>query len=79
MLKRIGLLAGALAVMGLAASDVTAARPAAPARVGIKEFKFGPPALTGPFSLREVQPTQRPVIQCVRTRCDARHIARGSR
>jgi len=40
MLKHIGLVAGAVAVLLLAASHVMAARPAA---VNIKEFKFGPP------------------------------------
>ena len=43
MTKRIGLAAGALAALLLAASHVIAARPPA---VDIKDFKYGPPELT---------------------------------
>ena len=49
MLKYIGLVVGAVAVLLVAASHVIAARPAAPAApttIDIKEFKFGPPEVT---------------------------------
>jgi plastocyanin len=46
MLKHIGLVAGTVAVLLLAASHVIAARSAAPATIDIKEFKFGPPEVT---------------------------------
>jgi plastocyanin len=46
MLKHIGLVVGAVAVLLVAATHVIAARPAVPTTIDIKEFKFGPPEVT---------------------------------